>query len=111
MDGFDDVGAFTGENCREHAGARPDGPQVNAYAEEAAVFDQAALDDLGQERNVDIAARDEDDSAAMAEIGLGLKRAARAAAPAPSARVFSCSSSMRMALAISSSSTVTISST
>ncbi len=56
-------------SCQQSAGAIL---QINAHAQQAAVFDQAALDDLGQQRDVDVAAADENDGAAMAEVGLGL---------------------------------------
>ena len=46
--------------------------QVNPNAQETAVFDETTLDDFGEERDVDVAAADEDDGAAMAEVGFGL---------------------------------------
>ena len=45
-----------------------------ADAQQPAVLDQAALDDLGQQRHVDVAARDQHHGAAMAQVGLGLKQ-------------------------------------
>ena len=72
VDGLDDVGALAGEDLgevEERAGAVL---QIDADAQQAAIFDEAALDDLGEQRDVDVAAADEDDGAAMAEIGFGL---------------------------------------
>jgi hypothetical protein len=72
VDGFDDVGALAGEDLgevEESAGAIL---QIDADAQETAVFDETALDNFGKKGDVDVAAADEDDGAAMAEVGLGL---------------------------------------
>jgi len=42
--------------------------QVDAYAQETAVFDKAALDDLGEEGNVDVASADHHDGATVTEV-------------------------------------------
>ena len=89
--GFDDVGALAGEDpgeVEERAGAVR---EIDAEAQPAAVLDEAALDDVGEQGDVDVAAADEDDGAWPVSGGFVLDRttAARAAAPAPSARVFS----------------------
>ena len=47
--GFDDVGAFAGENLGERQQRAGTVLQINADAQQAAVFYQAALDDLGQQ--------------------------------------------------------------
>ena len=111
VDGFDDVGAFAGEDLgemKQRAGAVL---QIDADAQEAAIFDEAALDNFGEQRDVDVASADEDDGTAMAEVGLGLHDRGERGGAGALGKVFSCSRSIRMALAISSSSTVTISST
>ena len=55
--------------CEERAGPVL---EIDANSEQAAVFDEAALDDFGEQGDVDVAAADEDDGAAMAKVGFGL---------------------------------------
>jgi len=69
VDGFHDVGALLGEDLSEDEQCAGTVLEVNADAQQAAVFDQAALDDFGEQGNVDVAAADEDYGSAMAEIG------------------------------------------
>ena len=68
VNGFDDVGAFAGEDLGEVEERAGTVLQIDADAQETAVFDEAALDDLGEKRDVDVASADEDDGAAMAEV-------------------------------------------
>ena len=56
-------------SCEQRAGAIL---QIDANAQQPAVFDEAALDDFGEQGDVDVAAANDDDGAAMAEVGLGL---------------------------------------
>src|ERR1700683_1834911 len=84
---------------------------MDAEADQAAVFHQAALDDAREQGDVNISGGNQDADFFPDSAVLRFRTAAAATAPAPSVSVFSFSSSSRMALAISSSSTVTISST
>ena len=72
VDGFYDVGALLGEDLGEGEQCAGAVLKVNTNAEQAAFFYQAALDDFCKQGYVDVAAADEDDGAAMAEVGLGL---------------------------------------
>ncbi len=70
--GLDNVGAFAGQNLRELQKRAGTVLQVDADAQQAAIFDQAALDDFGQQGDVDVAAAHQHHGAAMAQIGLRL---------------------------------------
>src|ERR1035438_8790443 len=72
VEGFDDVGALAGQDLGEGVQSAGAVLEVDADAQQAAVLDQAALNDLGQQADVYVAAADQNDSAAMAEVGLGL---------------------------------------
>jgi len=72
VDGFDDVGTLLGEDLGEGEECAGTVLQVDTDAEQTAVFDQAALNNLGQQGDVDIAAADKDHGAAMAKVGLRL---------------------------------------
>jgi hypothetical protein len=111
VDGLYNVGALAGEDLRELEQCAGAVLQVDADAQQAAVFDQAALDDLGQQGHVDVAAADQHDGAAMAEVGLGLHDGGQRGGACAFGQGLFLFQKQRMALAISSSSTVTISST
>src|ERR1035437_155800 len=70
--GFDDVGALAGQDLGEREQCAGAVLQVDTDAEQAAIFHQAALDDFGQQADVDVAAGDHHHGAAMAESGFGL---------------------------------------
>jgi len=70
--GFNDVGALAGEDLRELQQGAGTVLQIDANAQEAAVFYQAAFDDFGEKTYVDVAAADEDYGAAVAEVGFRL---------------------------------------
>src|SRR6266702_1268106 len=72
VDGLSDVGALACQNLGEGEQCSGAVLQVDANAQQAAVFDQAAFDDLGQQADVDVAAADQHHGAAMAKVGFGL---------------------------------------
>ena len=108
---FNDVGAFAGQDLGEVEEGAGVILQINAHAEKTAVFDQAALDDFGQQGDVDVAAADQDNGAAMAEVGFRLNDGGEGGRAGALGKGLLLLEKQRMALAISSSSTVTISST
>ena len=56
---FDDVGAVVGQNTGETVQRSGIVGQVDAETHEASIFDKAALDDAREQRDVDIAAADQ----------------------------------------------------
>ena len=60
VSGLDDVGAMIGEDSGEAVQRAGIVGQVNAQANQASIFHQAALDDAREQGDVDIAAADED---------------------------------------------------
>src|ERR1035441_6003983 len=72
VDGFDDVGALAGQYLGEGVQSAGAVLKVDADAKQAPILDQAALDDLGQQGDVNVASADQDDGAAMANFRLGL---------------------------------------
>ena len=57
--GLDDVGAMLGQNSGEAMQGAGIIGQMDAQAHQASVFDQAALDDAGEQCHVDVAAADQ----------------------------------------------------
>src|SRR5580704_6362321 len=72
VNGFNDIGALPGQNLRQLMECAGPVLQVNTHAEQTAILDQAALDNLGEQGYVDVAAADEHESPAMAQVCLGL---------------------------------------
>ena len=72
VDCFSDVGSFAGQDLREVEQSAGAVLEIDADAKKATVLDEASLDNPGEKRYVNVAAADEHDSAAMAEVGFGL---------------------------------------
>jgi len=103
--------AFCSAMTVESRTSARDDRQMNAQADQAAVFHQAALDDPGEQGNVDIAAADQNAQFFSAMRNFFVQRGSGGGGARAFGEIFSFSRSKRMALAISSSSTVTMSST
>ena len=63
VEGVDDVGAVRGDDRGEVGEGSGAIEEMDAEADEAAVLDEAALDDAAEEGDVDVAAADEDGDA------------------------------------------------
>src|SRR5579863_2889627 len=71
---FDDVGALAGDDRGEFGECAGAVRQVNADANQAAVFDQAALDDAAEQGDVDVATADDYRGVLAVEAGLLLQQ-------------------------------------
>src|ERR1035438_2977283 len=59
VEGLDNVGALVGQYLRQLMQRARSILKIDADAQQAPIFYQASLDDLGQQGNVDVAARDQ----------------------------------------------------
>src|SRR5579871_2768964 len=72
MHRLDNVGALASQNLREVEKRAGTIEQIDTNAQQAPILHETALDDLGEECDVDIAAANENDSAAVAKVDFGL---------------------------------------